>query len=447
MLLPSQIKKRRYFLYYIFIGALILGGVTASAYIYSAIDNLDRLHIVDRANTIATMIEPQHISLLSGTEQDVSNPEYVHIKNILTNVRRVNHDVRFIYLVGKTPQGKLFFYGDSEDPSSKDYSPPGQFYDEAPVLMTAVFTDGQSRSDIYKDRWGSWVSGYAPVLDETGRVVAMLGIDTPAQQHFYNLFISSFLPLLVTIILVIIVWVIMLSRKKEYEFIEQKSEFLSIASHEMRTPLTGIRWAMENILNQKNSSLDEGTRKILSLVYENSIKLIARVNNLLSVTNLEAGGNNLLKKEITPIKPMIKEIVDSLFLSAQERGVSVYIDPTLTDESVMFCDQQNMHHVFFNLISNTIKYTNPNTTVSVMYEKTSMYHIFRVNDQGKGLNEFEQKHIFDGYHRSEDAIHSNQQGSGLGLYLTKKVVGLHGGIISVESAPGEKTTFTVKIPV
>lgn len=445
MFLPSRAKKRNRISFFGELLAVLVIGIASSAYVYFHVDESGRLHILDRAATIAAAIPLDDIRALEGADDDLASPSYARIKSLLTGVRDVNHDARFIYIIGRGIAGDLFFYADSEDPTSPDYSPPGQVYDEATPAMRALFGDGLSRTEgPDRDRWGLWISGYAPVLDENGAVVALLGIDLPADAYLSDIIIYSALPLLLAIFLIILLIVNQRTRERELRYLEQKEEFLSIASHEIRTPLTGIRWAIETLLHDRAERTQADT-DLLALVHGNVLTIISRITNLLDVAALEHGARDPLKKERIPLRAFFAEIIDSLALTARGRDIRLVLDPSVTEAATLFGDRQMMYQVFFNLIGNAIKYTEPDTNVTVSYEPLRDLHVIRVRDQGKGIPPEEQENIFAGYHRTDDAARSKALGTGLGLYLVKKVIELHGGSVKVESSP-RGTAFAVSLP-
>ena len=447
MRIPSDAKKLSHFSIPVLIavlGILVLG-IASSMYVYQKVDQSGRGHILQRTQTFAAGVSAVELQRLQGSEEDLGTPEYETIKTYLTVMRSVNADARFLYIIGQR-EGELFFYADSEPAESADYSPPGQVYYEATPAMFAVFEEGERQTEgPDQDRWGLWISGYAPITDDAGNVVALLGMDLPANQYLTDLGIYSALPLLVMVALVCILLILEQTRRKERAYVEQKTEFLSIASHEIRTPLTGIRWAVEGLLKRENPPLDPKSRVILSLVHESCLGLVGRVNNLLDLSSLE-GKTQVLRKESISVRSFLEDIVDSLLLSARQRNVTLHIDASVPGDLTIQGDRQILHHAFFNLLTNGIKYTHEGTRVSISYLAEKGMHAFRVSDEGDGIAKDEQTSIFAGYHRTREAIRSGQYGTGLGLFLVKKAAELHAGSVQVQSVPGNGATFTVRIP-
>ena len=322
-------------------------------------------------------------------------------------MRSVNPDARFLYLIGKNPAGELFFYADSESAESPDYSPPGQVYYEATPGMRSVFDDSVRRTEgPDQDRWGIWISGYAPVLDEAGGVIALLGMDLPAQSYIRDAIAYALLPFLLSVLVASGIFVLERMRRQERLHLELKEEFLSIASHEIRTPLTGIRWAIEGLLKRKNPPLDARAQSVLSLVHESCLGLIGRVNNLLDLTALEGKSTSVLRLEPLPLGAFLEDLVDSLTLSAQQRRVSLALDHSIEAAGTVLADRQMLHHALFNLLTNAIKYTREGTQVSISYEQAGSMHRIQVADQGKGIPAGAETRIFSGYSRTEEAVRS-----------------------------------------
>jgi hypothetical protein len=275
MLLPQGVSHLDRKWYLLSLGAVLIVGIIAAVSIYIKDNQTNRQHIMDRIETVRVSISPETIASLSGSPDDLANPTYQNIKGYLERVSQANTDARFVYLIGKNTDGKLFFYADSEDPISVDYSPPGQRYGEASADMYAVMRDGISRVEgPSQDRWGLWISGYSAIRSPDGHILALVGMDLPAYRYLSNVLIYSFLPILIALFISILLVLGERARKREMQFLDQKSEFLAIASHEIRTPLTGVRWAVESILEDKSVSLPPKTHMILSLVHENTLSLI-----------------------------------------------------------------------------------------------------------------------------------------------------------------------------
>lgn len=422
-------------------------GVATSWYAFTRMDALGRAHLIERASTVALAVPVDTLESLTGTIDDRGTPAYETIRSFLARMRLASTDVRFLYLMGQASDRSLFFYADSEHAESTDYSPPGQRYEEATPVMESFFASSETLIEgPARDRWGVWMSVYAPVRNEQGATIAMLGMDVPATRYLGDMLAYALLPTLLAAVFTLFLGLSDYRRRRDFAYIEQKAEFLSIASHEIRTPLTGIRWAIEGLLKKKNSPLDEKTRTVLTLVYESALGLIGRVNDLLDLAAFEGGKTYKLVQEDIRVQAFFKDMIDSLTLSAQARDITMQFISDESDTATIYADRQLLHHAFFNLLSNAIKYTAPGTEVVVSYSRENGAHTFRVSDTGEGIRPEDQERIFSGYERTEDAVRSGQYGSGLGLFLVRRAAELHQGGVFVTSTPGEGATFTFWIP-
>jgi len=163
--------------------------------------------LLTKTRLAGTGILAGDIVRLSGSSTDLTSPEYVTLKNHLHQLRQSEPNVRFAYQMGQKHDGTVFFYADSEDPTSGDYSPPGQEYTEVSADAKSVFSNGNAVTvGPVTDRWGTWVSGYVPVIDPTtGKVVAVFGMDVDASAWYWEI-ISHGLPSLAAILLILILF-------------------------------------------------------------------------------------------------------------------------------------------------------------------------------------------------------------------------------------------------
>jgi hypothetical protein len=161
------------------------------------VDRQMRDEIFLQAQMVAQAVDFENVAALSGTEADLDSPDYRRLKEQLSLIRKANPKCRFIYLMGRRADGKIFFYVDSEDPDSPDYSPPGETYDEATKDDYAVFTTGTGNVNggPYKDRWGVWISAMVPVIHpDTRKMLAVLGMDFNAASWKWDVASRTTLP-------------------------------------------------------------------------------------------------------------------------------------------------------------------------------------------------------------------------------------------------------------
>ena len=168
-----------------FIGAVVAVfiGYGYSLQVSKKIDEQDRSDLLTRVQTIALLTNAHDIESLTGSGKDIGTPVYERVKSTLYNIHDINSGARFTYYMRKDASGKkLMFLADSEGPDSKDYSPPGQVYeDTSPREMENYINAVPFVEGPYTDQWGTWVSAYAPVWSG-GKLVGIFGMDVSAEK-------------------------------------------------------------------------------------------------------------------------------------------------------------------------------------------------------------------------------------------------------------------------
>jgi signal transduction histidine kinase len=228
---------------------------------------------------------------------------------------------------------------------------------------------------------------------------------------------------------------------------EMKDRFLSIASHELKTPITTIRGqaqlAMRRIAKQRNPPPElESMRTTLEKIDNQSGRLTALIDELLDVSQIRAGKLELHKKDYD-IVDICREVIEDEHLLT-DRRITLEAPSTPLIANV---DRDRIVQVLVNLISNAVKYSSEETTVQVTVFRNDDKVVIQVRDQGKGIAREQQKHIFEMFYRTPDAQSSSKRGLGLGLAITKDIVERHNGRISFESEPGKGSTFVVELPL
>ncbi|MDQ7787746.1 MAG: PAS domain S-box protein [Thermodesulfovibrionales bacterium] len=166
-----------------------------------------RADLLRKTRLLADAIHLKGMAALSGTEADLTTPQYLRFKDQLAGARHVFPNCRFLYLMGQKPDGAIFFFVDSEPEGSADESPAGQIYEEASEVTRRVFSTGRADTDgPTTDRWGTWVSALVPLSDpRTGKIMAIVGMDVDARNWQAVVMRKMILPIAFTVMLVIIV--------------------------------------------------------------------------------------------------------------------------------------------------------------------------------------------------------------------------------------------------
>ncbi len=224
-----------------------------------------------------------------------------------------------------------------------------------------------------------------------------------------------------------------------------KTEFVSLASHQLRTPLTAIRWYSEILLKERERPLSDFERKYIREIYDANIRMIELINTLLNVSRIDLGSFVISPKEIN--------LADLLETVLQEMGPQIFLKHiNITkkignDLPLVSVDPQLFRMVFQNLLSNAVKYTPPNGTVAIALTRESKNILFSFADSGIGISEKEQPRIFTKLFRADNARDTDPDGTGLGLYIVRAIMQASGGAIRFESEEGKGTTFYGTIPI
>lgn len=222
-----------------------------------------------------------------------------------------------------------------------------------------------------------------------------------------------------------------------------KTEFISIASHQLRAPLSSIRWSVGMI--ERNSQSEAVRKEYLDLIKENNQRMIVLVNTLLDVSRIEQG-RMAFNPVVTNIYKITERTIKELIPLARANNVSVKLE-SIGNIPNVYIDENKIQIVIQNLINNAIKYTKGKGTVNVSLKRSKNRILLTVTDRGVGIPKFEQKKVFEKFFRSSNIMRHQTIGSGLGLFIAKAIVEANCGKIYFESKQDEGTTFWVDLPI
>jgi signal transduction histidine kinase len=226
---------------------------------------------------------------------------------------------------------------------------------------------------------------------------------------------------------------------------KMKSEIISIVAHQLRTPLSAIKWTLKILIDGDVGPVTPEQKDLLSKGFESNERMIGLVNDVLAVDKLESGK---LKYEFIPVQfeDLVQDMIRSLLPIATQQNIRVEFSSPEQLLPRIKVDPDKMHDVLQNLIDNAIKYTRSGGVVSVgVAMDRSLLH-FWVTDNGIGIPDSEKNKIFSRFFRANNAVHTKTEGSGLGLFIAQSVVKRHGGEIWFESVVDVGTTFHVTLP-
>ena len=234
----------------------------------------------------------------------------------------------------------------------------------------------------------------------------------------------------------------------------ERSEFVSTASHEMRTPVAAIEGFISMATNPNIATIDERARGFLNKAHESSIHLGKLFQDLLSVSKIEdkqLGSekvlfnlSDLILKVATEFQPIATEKHLKLVthIGGSTKGKEKIVVPAFP----VYANSERIRDVLSNLIDNAIKYTSSGEVVIELTSSDGWVSV-AVKDSGIGISTEEQKHIFEKFYRVNNELTREHSGTGLGLYIARNIIEDSGGVIGVESEPNKGSTFAFKLPI
>lgn len=232
---------------------------------------------------------------------------------------------------------------------------------------------------------------------------------------------------------------------REYELIRMKNRFIDLASHQLRTPMTSIMTYAHMLQDGFAGELLPDQIKVTNTIINSSERMISLVNNLLSITRAQ---NDLRKFKYIKVFPaeILGKIQTELDPKLRQKNIDLVLNTT--DETLnLESDISVIHEVFSNLIVNAVQYTNESGRITVNVSKTDDKIIITFTDTGIGIPEAYIPQIFDQFSRADNALEKYPEGTGLGLYLIKILLGKIGGSIACRSTLNVGSCFTVTLPL
>lgn len=253
----------------------------------------------------------------------------------------------------------------------------------------------------------------SPILDNSGQVVFFIGIERD------------------------------ITREKEID--KAKTEFVSLASHQLRTPLTAINWYVEMLMNGDAGKINKEQKNYLEEVYKGSKRMVDLVNALLNVSRIDLG-TFAIDPEPIDFAAASKDVLNELKPSIINKKMKI---KEVYDKNVPLinADPKLIRIIFQNLLSNAVKYTPEKGTISVGIKKDNEDVLITISDTGYGIPIGQQARIFEKLFRADNARQRETDGTGLGLYVLKSIIEKNDGKIWFESAENKGTTFYVRMPL
>lgn len=428
----------RFILFNFAMAAVILLGIGYAGYA----EYRDELgNLLGEVQSIAITLNQASVpSRFGDTPQEKQAESYKQLSSIVGQFDRVPvGNIDSVFLLGQRDDGSIFFYVGSGDKSGPNQSSFGNTYTEASKNIKQVFTTGQAASFVEHNQWGSWMTGAAPIKLTNGSTAGVLTVYSSESQAIIGIFYRVILPGLLALLgIILLLIVLQRSNRRQQAISYQRSVFLTTTSHDIRSPLRGILWALDLMKNPK------ADREVLIAKMEVQLKyVIDLVESVLATVRTDFALRQFRKKD-QDIIPILSKAVESQSLSAEQYGVTIHMDmPAHLQARV---DENLVAEIANNLLSNAIKYTKPNSNIIIKAWQRDSSVWFSVSDEGEGMTPDEQARLFGAFYRTESAKMSGRPGTGMGLTLVKDMVSRHKGGITVKSKLHEGSTFTVRLP-
>ncbi|MBI2099998.1 MAG: HAMP domain-containing histidine kinase [Candidatus Vogelbacteria bacterium] len=487
--------------------ATIVGGtivlVVVSFVLYQHTVNLLTANLRQRIESIARStapsFDPRDIEELR-TESDWQKPAWNKVVNQLLAIEQSHTDILFAYIFRKkvNDPSLMEFVADSHsidpyantdsdpsndvdanrdgkiEPDGPDYLQwPGQDYEDPPEGSFRAYEVGPTTSkELYEDSFGRVITGYAPIVSN-GETIAVLAFDMKADDFFVitrqTLYpFLGFISFLVLIILLLFSFIIRMWRNQlrkevaQREHIENlaseleraneklkeldkvKTEFVSIATHQLRAPLTAIKGYASMILEGSFGAINGKAKEAVDIVFQSSQKLVSVIEDFLNITRIELGK---MKYELTDfdLKQLVESALKENAPSIARKGLTFKFNTDGHSDYKINADYGKLAQVVNNLIDNALKYTEAGS-LTVTLSKVGGKTRLAIADTGVGIPPETMEKLFQKFTRAADASKSNLAGTGLGLYVAKQIIEAHHGRLWAESdGVGQGSTFIVEL--
>lgn len=451
------------------VGTLVLGFIVLLSGIFyvRARDTLEH-QIKERLRGLAA-VSALHLSDLDLDEirtlADVQKPVYKEAVMQLKLIRSENPGLKFAYIIRPTDTENVFEFvadADTIDPratidlnedgkidQADALTPPGDLYDvsDNPTIQQARNFPVVS-AEPYTDQWGTFIGGYAPIRTASGQFLGILALDMRIND-VSAIVDTAFSPTTLLLILIagiliafyvtLVMWHRRLASLKRID--EERSALLSLTSHQLGTPVTIIRWALESLEHDKKAG---DKKKAIADMKDGVDRLNATLHALHDAQMVDRGEINYESGHVR-LQEVIEEAKAEFDHRLQKRKQTMLVtsDATL---SVEF-DRKLVSGVLRELVQNAIDFSPDGSSIFVRARRVGEWAVLEVEDYGCGIPGKELARITEKYYRASNATKFKPDGNGLDLYIAKGIIEKGGGKLEIESEEGKGTTVIVKLPV
>ncbi len=235
-----------------------------------------------------------------------------------------------------------------------------------------------------------------------------------------------------------------ITREKDVELL--KIRFISTASHQLRTPLTGIKWSLDYMLKGSMGALTEAQTDMVKKTFHASSHMVSLVNDLLDTSRIEEGKYGYIFR-MGDIPALIRSAISDVELRVQEKNITMNVRETGRQIPQASFDEKKLKIALMNILDNAIKYSHAGGAIEVTLRPEPEYLFITIEDHGIGISKEDTRFIFNKFFRAKNAVRFQSEGSGLGLFIAKSIIETHNGSIAFESEENKGTKFIIQLPL
>jgi signal transduction histidine kinase/CheY-like chemotaxis protein len=413
--------------------------------------------LIAESKRLANIISAEELDKYRDV-QDMELPEYHALRQRLLDFS-LEADILYVYYIRPVKNGLQYIVdNDFNEETRVGLDTPS--FDPRPVPWILSTLEGRavcSGLGNYTPGWEGLLSGYAPVFDNYGNVTAIAGVDIDDEPIVQARRLVSILTVVQIIAVAAIfvsgiIYLIHLNRQAEIarEASAAKSRFLSQMSHEIRTPLNAVIGLSDiELQSSKAGDLPESTRDNITRIRQSGASLLGMINDILDISKIEAGRFQLVTA-VYETAPLLSDTINLNKVRIGSKSITLKLEINSDFPAKLKGDELRVRQVLNNLLSNAIKYTQEGTvTLSALCEiipdDANVIIRFIVRDTGIGIRAEDMEKLFTSYTQLDTGANRKIEGTGLGLTITKRLVEMMGGSISVESEYGKGSVFTAQI--
>lgn len=408
-----------------------------------------------------------------NTVDNMSSERYQTLQTTLNQIRSLN-STRYLYTAKRNSEGKLIYLVDGLDLDTSDFAYPGTYIEDEmiPYINSALSGKTIYSQEIIDTTWGHIFTACYPVkaTDGSNEIIGALCIEMDMESAYTFLSKSSRNSLqiaiaaaIVALLLLVCVYHILQNQRakdREQQMLlrksaaaaeaanKAKSAFLFNMSHDIRTPMNAIIGYAE--LSRNHLHEPDKLSEYLSNIRTCGQKMLSIIDNILEIARIE---NNqiVLEESICNIEESFDSCIVMFNTAVQEKHQTITVHKQVANPYV-YIDSSHLSEIVLNVISNTIKYTGQNGKIDCCLTQKPhedanwCYMEISIADNGIGMSEEFQAHIFESFSREHSSTISGIEGTGLGMGIVKNLVDLMHGTIEIQSSPGKGSTFTICIP-